>query len=97
METILTGPSEITIFGNIKTIEDYLETKKILNDLVEGGADSITIKIPDSISITSALIGYLLRLVYEDKVNLAVYVKNDKLFNLLEVMNLITIFNVKRI
>lgn len=97
MEAILTGPSEVTIVGNIKTIEDYLDIKKVMKEMIGGGIDSISIKIPDSISITSALIGFLLRLVHEDRVKLTVYVKKDKLFNLFEVMNLVTIFNVKRI
>ncbi len=97
METILTGPSEVTITGNIKTIEDYLDIKKVMKKMIEEGVDSISIKIPDSASITSALIGFLLRLVHEDRVKLSVYVRNDKLFNLFEVMNLITIFNVKKI
>jgi hypothetical protein len=97
MEIMITGPTEITIAGDIKTVGDYLEIKKAIKELTDGGIDSISVKIPTSPSINSALIGFFLRIIHEDKVNLALYVGNDKLLNLFDVMNLTKIFNVKRI
>lgn len=97
MEIVATGNTEITIRGNIKTIEDYLSIKEFLKEFLEKDVDSLVIKIPDSISITSALLGLLLRLVYEEKIGISIYVGQESLYNLFEVMNLINVFNVRRL
>lgn len=97
MEITATGNSEITIRGNVKTIEDYLEIKSFLKIFLERDIKSLYIKIPDSVSITSALLGLFLRLIYEEKIQLSIFVGQDSLYNLFEVMNLITTFNVRRI
>ncbi|BCB96910.1 hypothetical protein JZK55_18320 [Dissulfurispira thermophila] len=97
MEAIASGISEVTITGEIKSINDYLDIKKVITELIENNdVDSITIKIPTSASINSALIGFFLRLVHENKIKLTIHVGNDRLLNLLNIMNLMTIFNVQK-
>ncbi len=97
MEVTLSGPSEVTITGEIKAIGDYLEIKKVIERMREDDISSITVKIPTSSSISSALIGFFLRLIHENKIKLTVYAGNEKLINMLEVLNLMNIFNVKRL
>lgn len=94
MEVRATGPSEVTIIGDIRTIPDYIEIKKVLRKMVDDGQKTLQVKIPDSPSINSALIGLLLRLIHEDRVQLSLHVRNDNLLKMLEVMNLQDIFNV---
>lgn len=94
MEVIATGPAEVKITGDIKSIADYLEIKKVMSELLDNGARVVSVKIPNSPFINSALLGYFLRLIHEEKITLSLQVGNDKLFNMLTVMNLITIFNV---
>jgi putative heme degradation protein len=95
MEVTKSGADEVTISGEIKGVTDYLKVKRVVSELLESGTDSFILKIPDSANITSALIGYLLRLATEDKIGITVYVGNSKLMNLFEVMNLVQVFNVK--
>ncbi len=95
MEVTKSGADEVTISGEIKGVTDYLKVKRVVSELLESGTDSFILKIPDSANITSALIGYLLRLATEDKIGITVYVGNSKLMNLFEVMKLVQVFNVK--
>ncbi|KJR41950.1 hypothetical protein MCHI_002152 [Candidatus Magnetoovum chiemensis] len=97
MDILISGTSEVTITGHIKTIEDYQKIKQTINSLIEKGLKELTLRIPDSLSMTSSVIGYLLKLVYENNISLSLFVCDDRLYNLLEVLNLATVFNVKRI
>lgn len=97
MDVKLTGASELTITGNIKNIDDYHAIKEGVRSLIDKGVNSIAIKVLDSLSMSSSVIGFLLKTVYEDKANLSLYVKDERLIELLDVLNLTTAFNVKRL
>lgn len=96
MEVKISGTNEITITGNIKTMGDYQDIKRVVQEQIDAGATSITIKIPDSFSITSSVIGYFLKVVNKDNVTLHLFVKDDRLVKILKDLNLIDIFNVKK-
>lgn len=96
MEVKTTGESEITVVGNIKTIEDYQAIKTMVKNMVDKGKQTITVKIPDSLSMTSSVIGFFLKLIYGDNVKISMYVKDERLYNLLDVLNLVTVFDVKK-
>lgn len=93
MNVISEGTSALTVTGDIRTIADYLEIKKIVKEMADDGAEAITLKIKDSPSINSALIGFLLRLTHENEIRLSIQIGNDKLYNMLRVMNLIDVFH----
>ncbi|MCI4625487.1 MAG: hypothetical protein L3V56_05960 [Candidatus Magnetoovum sp. WYHC-5] len=95
MEVKVSG-EEITISGQIKTIEDYQKVKQVMNSIIDGNSKLLIIYIPDSLSITSSVIGYFLKLVYENNITLNMHVKDDRLYNLLDVLNLVSVFNVKK-
>lgn len=97
MEIKTTGVSEITILGNIQSIEDYQEIKDSVRKLTDKGQTSITIKIPDSLSMPSSVIGFLLKLVHVDNIAISIFVGDDRLFNLLDILNLITVLKVKKV
>ncbi len=95
MEVSITGSSEITITGDIFSLDHYLQIKKVIMDLVtKNGAGPLTMHIKDSASITSAIIGLFLRLIHERQVKLSVVVGNPNLFELLDILKLIDIFHV---
>ena len=96
MEVKATGASEVTITGNIQSIEDYQDIKDVVRSIIDKGANSITIRIPDSVSMPSSVIGFLLKLVHVDKIVMSILVRDDRLYNLMEILNLITILNVKK-
>lgn len=95
MDVTVTGQSEVTINGEIKTVNDYLAIKQTMLSLVEDGTEAIAVKIISSSLITSALIGFFLRLVHENNIKLTVYVGNERLLKMFEVMKLINTFDVK--
>ncbi|HIC10369.1 MAG TPA: hypothetical protein EYO61_03300 [Campylobacterales bacterium] len=87
----------ITIHGNIKSVSDYTEIQGHLQAAIANGNTSITIKIVDSISITSSVIGIFLKVIKKDGVNLTVLVGNKHLYDLLNELNLLAVFNVRQL
>ena len=88
--------SEIVITGNIKNTSDYQSIKDNVNALVQSGAKSIIVKTPESFSMTSSVIGFFIKVIFQDKVSIHVYVKDDRLYSLLEDLNLSETFKVKK-
>jgi hypothetical protein len=91
-----TGDSEVTVSGNIKSIEDYQAIKEVVRDLVKKGRQAIVVNIPDSLSMTSSVIGFFLKLIYSDNIKITMNVTDERLYNLLDVLNLITVFDVRK-
>lgn len=88
--------NNLTIFGNIKTVFDAQEIKKNL-DVMTIQHRHINIHIPDSISMTSAVIGYLNKLVLKDGISLYMYIKCEQLLNLLRDLKLGHILNTRKL
>jgi len=88
-----TGPSELTIRGNIKSIEDSTRIKDALGAIA--GEAGIQIRIPESFSLTSTVIGFLMKLVNVDKVRVTLLVGDHRLYQLLEDLSLVQPFNVR--
>jgi len=94
MELKISG-NTLIIKGNIKSIEDYEKIRNAIEDIKQTN-NFIHLDIEDSISITSSLIGYLYKLVEKNKINLSMEVKSDILYEILEDLNLIGKFNVRK-
>ena len=88
--------NSLTIEGNIKSVNDYQEIKTSVSDLVQNHKD-ISIIIKDSLSITSSVIGYLNKLVLKDGIKITMNVGDSQLMELLEDLNLKTVFNARKI
>jgi hypothetical protein len=95
--TITRDNSLLTIKGNIKSVSDYTEIQGHLQSAIANGSDSITIKVTDSISITSSVIGIFLKVIKKDGIALSVQVGNKHLYDLLNELNLLAVFNVRQI
>ena len=93
--TIKSFGNKIVIEGNIKSIVHFNELKSAI-DAIRLSDHSIVIEIIDSMSITSSVIGYLSKLVNVDGMRIEMYVKNDNLYDLLEDLGLVQMFNVRR-
>ena len=89
------GGNELTVIGNIKTIEDSLEIKKAIEVLLQRGAKNVVMKIQDSFSMTSTVIGHLMKLVNIDKIPVSVQLGDQRLYQLLEDLSLLQTFNVR--
>ncbi len=88
--------NQVTIKGNIKSIQDYQKIKELIDDIVQTNKQ-ITLNIIDSISVTSSVIGYFNKLILKDSVNLQINVGDAQLMELFEDLNLIALFKVKKI
>jgi len=95
MEISILGNS-IAINGNIKSVSDFQKIKSNLDSLTVQHKN-ITIKIKDSMSITSSVIGYFNKLILKDKIDINIEVGNDQLFELLNELNLVAVFHAKKV
>ncbi len=93
---ISVNSNTVTIVGNIKKVSDFQSIKNSIEPIVQSSR-RVTIKITDSLSLTSTTIGYLNKLVLKDDIEVHVMVGNEKLYTLLEDLNLISTFRVGRI
>jgi hypothetical protein len=89
------GSNELAIIGNIKSIEDSMEIKEAINALQKKGVKNILLKIQDSFSMTSTVIGLLMKLVNVDKIPVSLIVGDNRLYELLEELSLVQPFNVR--
>ena len=92
-----TSSNELIISGNIKSIEDSAEIKQAINALQQKGAKNLLLRIQDSFSMTSTVIGHLMKLVNLDKMPVSLVVGDRRLYELLEELSLIQPFNVRLI
>lgn len=89
------GAAELTVGGNIKTIDDSIALRNAVQKLVDAGASSVTLNIPDSFAMPSAVIGYLMKLVNRDRVALSVVAGDKRLRELLDELQLTVLFGVR--
>jgi len=87
--------NRLVIEGNIKSLKDLEDIKSAL-DSMKKEHNSIKIDIVDSISITSSVIGYINKLIHADNVNISIEVGTQQLYEILDELNLIDEFKVKR-
>lgn len=93
---VTTSLNSVNIVGNIKSIQDYQEIRRVLSDLTIK-YNEITIVIENSLSITSSIIGFLNKLVLKDGIKITMKVGNSQLMELLEDLSLTSTFNVGKI
>ena len=92
MEIRTINNRELAVAGIIKTIDDSMALREAIQKPVEEGADSLTLRIEDSFAMPSAVIGYLMKLVNGDKVRLTLLAKDRRLYELLEELQLASVF-----
>ena len=93
---IFSKGSIVTIKDNIKSINDFQSIKKCLDELIAND-NRVTIDIIDSMSMTSSVIGYLTKIIFKDKVQLSLRIGDQRLYDLLDELNLISQFNVRKV
>lgn len=92
---ITSSSNEITITGNIKTMKDFQDIKSFIDGIVKEHK-SMVINVTDSLSITSSVIGYFNRLVQKNGISITMNVGSDQLLNLIDDLNLTSIFKAKK-
>lgn len=92
---ITSSSSTIDITGNIKSINDFAEIKRVIDSTVTQHK-SIVINIIDSLSITSSVIGYFNKLILKDNINVEMRIGNDQLMHLITDLNLASTFKARK-
>ncbi len=96
MKIEVIGDNTIEVHGDIVNVRDsdYFRDKgKEILDV----SDGLKIYIIDSDTITSSVIGFLLKMAKRDGKKIELYVKSNHLGEMLKNMDLLEIFNVKKI
>jgi hypothetical protein len=97
MQIESSGTNELSITGNIKSIEDGIAIKDAVTALKEQGATGVVLKVKDSFSMTSTVIGFLMKLVNIDRIKVTLVVGDGRLYQLLENLSLVQSFNIRLI
>ncbi|MDR3347814.1 MAG: hypothetical protein LBN32_04295 [Helicobacteraceae bacterium] len=85
----------IDIDGTIKSISDSQAIKDAIQQC-ESDSQDLRLYITNSFSVTSSVIGFLLKKVQVDKLNLSISVTDDRLLDLFKSLNLADILNVSK-
>jgi len=91
-----TNSSVVEIIGNIKSVENFQEIKSVLDVMIKSH-NLITLKIPTSLSMTSSVIGYLMKLIHKDGIQLSMQIGDDRLINLLKDLGLDKEFRITKV
>lgn len=93
---ISVNSNRVTIEGNIKSNSDFQSIRTTVNSLV-ATHKSIIVDVKDSLSFTSSIIGYFNKLILKDKIDVSINVGNAELYNLLDDLNLVSTFKLRKI
>ena len=95
MQLAHTAANEITITGNIKSTDDYLAIRAMVTELQGIGLSALTLRIDESLSMPSSVIGFFVKLAHRDKVRLSMLIQDPRLLELLEELCLVETFGAR--
>ncbi len=95
MENITKLTKGISITGNIKGTTDINQIREAVSSYALKSGDSFAIDIKDSFAMPSAMIGYLMKLVEQDQIELTLQIGDTRLSELLDDLGLTQAFNIK--
>ncbi len=91
---ITTSGNDIMVGGDVINITDYRLIKESVMNVLGNNGKYVHLIFTDAESLTSSVIGFLLKLVQKDNVELKVSVRKSNLYSLMEILGLVKIFNV---
>ena len=92
---VSSAANNVKITGNIKSVADFQSIKSTIDALAKTHKN-IAINIPDSLSMTSSVIGYFNKLVLKDNITITMTIGDVKLIELLTDLNLESVFKVRK-
>jgi type IV secretory pathway ATPase VirB11/archaellum biosynthesis ATPase len=95
MHIAFPNKNTMLLSGEVRTIENYTDIKNAVLSFIATGEKVLIIEITDSMTITSAIIGFFTKIIHRDGINLSLLVHDNRLYSLLEDLNLIKLFNVR--
>ncbi|MCX8085004.1 MAG: hypothetical protein N3C60_08805 [Calditerrivibrio sp.] len=92
--TITTVGNEVLVGGDVVNITDYRLIKESVLKAIGSEGKYVKVIFSDAESLTSSVIGFFLKLVQKDNIEVKMVVKKNTLMSLLEILGLVKIFNV---
>jgi len=93
---LTTQDDMLIITGNIKTLDDYQAIRDAATRILAAGGHSLTLRIVDSFSMPSAVIGFFVKLVQREKVRLSMEIGDSRLLELLDELCLTGLFKARQ-
>ena len=90
---LTTSGSTITVEGNIKSQDDFNKIKNTVEGMTQ--SSSIHFNLINTMSMTSSVIGFLTKTILKDKKSISMEINDERLYGLLNDLNLIQTFNIK--
>ena len=89
---------KVTITGSVKTIDETREIRAVLDDiLAENSEAKIEVHLKETDVITSSLIGIFVKLIYVENAKIAILTDSEKLYKLIERLNLVDTLRITKI
>jgi len=86
----------INIDGIIKGVTDSQKLKDAIESIQDRNKH-IEMKINESFTLNSTIIGYLRKKIKIDNLNISIFVKDERLYELFDELKLVDIFSVKKV
>ena len=86
---------QVNIDGTIKSVSDSQSIKDALSSCTDANL-AVHITITNSFSVTSSVIGFLLKKVQADRLKLEIKVTDERLYDLFKSINLADILSVSK-
>lgn len=90
------GEDRLNVYGSILNLRDSDDLRNGIREILDD-KDGISIDILESDTITSSIIGFLLKVCKKEKKDLKLSVKSVHLYDMLKSMELLEVFNVNKI
>ncbi|MBO8143945.1 MAG: hypothetical protein H0Z16_05100 [Thermodesulfobacterium sp.] len=87
--------NEVIVSGDVVSISDYWLIKEKVINLVEKGNKEIIITFNDAEFLSSSIIGFFLKLVLKDRINLKLKAKNPQFRSFMEILGLVKTFQIE--
>ena len=88
--------THIIINGVVKTFTDTQELKDLI-DAITQESTTITLEFMDAYSLVSSIIGYLNKKIHDNGIMVTVKVHQDELYELMDMLALISTLNVQKV
>ncbi|MBB5021464.1 hypothetical protein [Desulfurispira natronophila] len=96
MEIHTRDSNTLVISGNIKSIRHSQLIRESVENILKKGSRSLHLIIEDSFSMTSTVIGFLMKVANEEGIKISMTVTDERLWQLLSDFQLLDMFHVQR-
>lgn len=88
---------EIKIAGEITSYRDFKEVREAIDDYIDSDSKKLQLHFENARILISSMIGYLIYLQEEQKIDVSLHVREATMYNALERMGLLEHFSVVRL